>query len=112
MTSIKNIVLAAAASTILSFAAQAEEVMRPMQGATFTAGTQHATVYFLSNATCKLVLTTADDANYAPKRFEVEIANGSSTRYELVKGKALEFGCHDQAQAMTVNMVETIATTR
>jgi hypothetical protein len=78
MTSITKILIAAAATIILSFAAQAE-TLKPMQGATFKAGSQYASVYFLKdNVTCKLVVTHADEADYAPTRFEAEIADGSA----------------------------------
>ncbi len=114
MNSIKTIIAAVAVSAALSFAtgAQAnEQTMKPLQGLSFHVGTKHAVGYFLNDSnTCKLVLTLADDTNYAPTRFEASIADGSSTHYELAEGKSLEFGCRDHAQVMKVNALEAIAT--
>ena len=112
MTSIKNIVLAATLSILSVSAAHAAETIKPVQAASFHAGTKHAVAYFLNdNATCKLVVMQADDANYAPTRFEAAIADGASTSYEFA-GKSLEMGCRDHAQLMTVNTLEAVATNR
>ena len=110
MNPIKTIIVAATASIILSFAAQAaEQTFKPLQGVSFHSGTRHAVAYFLhQNATCKLVLTIADDAIDAPWRFEAAIADGSSKQYGLANGKQLVFGCRDGAQAMTVNTLTTV----
>ena len=112
MTSIKNIVLAATLSILSVSAAHAGQTIKPVQAASFHAGTQHAVAYFLThNAGCKLVLTLADDVRYAPVRFEAAIADGSSKHYPFA-GKSLEFGCRDHAQLMTVNTLEAVATNR
>lgn len=112
MNSITNIFIAAAVSIILSFAAQAEDVqtMKPMQGVSFHAGTKHASGYFLKdNSACQLVLTTADEAHYAPSRFETAIEIGRSTRYQLADGKTLEFACRADAHELAVTSLETTA---
>jgi hypothetical protein len=108
-----NLIIAAiAVSAALAAGAQAhEQTMKPLQGVSFHVGSKHAVGYFLNDSnTCKLVLTLADDTNYAPTRFEASIADGSSTHYELAEGKSLEFGCHDHAQVMKVNALEAVAT--
>ena len=72
MNSIKNITVVATLSAIFSIvslasAQAAQETMKPLQGLSFHAGTKHAVGYFLSdNGTCKLVLTLADEVNFAP----------------------------------------------
>ena len=74
------------------------------------AGSKHAVGYFLKDdGACQLVVMAADDANYAPTRFEAAITDGASTAYEFA-GKSLEFGCRDHAQLMTVNTLEAVAT--
>jgi hypothetical protein len=115
MNSLKTIIAATTLCTLaLGFgAAQAAETVKPLQGISFHAGTKHAAVYFLNhNAGCKLVLTLADDVRYAPVRFEAAIADGSSKQYPFVTGTPLEFACHDRGQAMTVNLLTTIAAQR
>ena len=112
MTSIKTIIATVAVSIALSFSAQAgdPQTLKPLQGVSFHAGTKHAVSYFLSESgICKLVLTLADDANYAPTRFEAAIEAGKSTRYQLAEAKSLEFACQVGAQAMTINALETFA---
>jgi hypothetical protein len=110
MNSIKTIIAAATLSALSLGAAQAAETIKPVQGVSFHAGTQHAVAYFLNdNATCKLVVTAADDANYVPTRFDTAIADGSSARLDFPAGKSLEFRCRDGAQAMTVITLEAIA---
>ena len=99
MNSIKTIIVAATLSTLSLGAAQAAETIKPVQAASFHAGTKHAVAYFLTdNASCKLVLTLADDVRYAPVRFEAAIADGSSKHYPFAEGKSLEFACQDRAR--------------
>ena len=69
----------------------------------------HAGDFLKDNSTCKLVLTAADDANYAPSRFEATIETGSSTRYQLADGKSLEFACQADAQELAVTSFEKAA---
>jgi len=113
MTSIKNIVLAATLSILSVSTAHAGQTIKPVQAASFHAGTKHAVAYFLThNAGCKLALTLADDARYAPVRFEAVLADGSSKQYPFVTGTSLEFVCHDRGQAMTINTLEAVAANR
>jgi hypothetical protein len=113
MNSIKTIIIAATLSTLSLGAAQAAETIKPVQAASFHDGTKHAVAYFLNdNATCKLVVMQADDANYAPTRFEAAIADGSSKHYDFAEGKTLEFACQNQGQVMTINTREAVATNR
>jgi hypothetical protein len=112
MNTISNIFIAAGISIVLSFAAQAEgaQTMKPMQGVSFHGGTNHASGYFLKdNSACQLVLTAADEAHYAPSRFETAIENGHSTRYQLAEGKTLEFACRADAHELSVTSLETTA---
>ena len=79
-----------------------------MQGLSFHAGTKHAVGYFLSdNGTCKLVLTLADEANFAPTRVETDIDAGHSANYQLADGKSLVFGCQADTQQISVYSLET-----
>jgi hypothetical protein len=112
MNTIKNIIVAATLSTLsLGYltAAQAADTVKPSQGISFHAGSKDAVAYFLSESrTCKLVLTVADkDAR--PTRFEAAISSGQSTSYALAEGKALEFACQADAQAMTINSLAAVA---
>jgi hypothetical protein len=112
MTSIKNIFVAALlfSAGLFGTAQAAEQTIKPLQGVSFHAGTKHAVAYFLSeNRTCKLVLTSADDANFEPARYEAAIDAGKSTNYPLVEGKSIEFACQAEAQAMNVKSLETVA---
>jgi hypothetical protein len=114
MNSIKNVIVVsgvAAALTLASLgAAKASKTMKPLQGISFHVGTKHAVGYFLTyNGSCKLVLTRADDENFAPTRFEAAIEDGQSTRYQLAEGKSLEFGCQAGGQHISVNSLETTA---
>ena len=80
MNSIKNIFATAVVAFALSgcsTAHAAETTTKPLQGASFHAGSMHAAGYFLNETrTCKLVLTSADDLNYAPTRVEAAIEAG------------------------------------
>jgi hypothetical protein len=111
MTSIKTIIVGAAVSTILSLGAAqaAEQTMKPIHGVSFHDVNKHAVAYFLSQSgTCKLVVTSADDAGHAPARFEAAIEAGKSKRYQLA-GKSREFGCKAEAKAMSVKSLEAVA---
>jgi hypothetical protein len=111
MNSITRIIIAATLSALSGYA-QAAETVKPLQAVSFHAGSKHAVGYFLKDHdACQLVVTAADDAHYAPTRFETAIADGASTTYEFA-GKSLEFGCRDHAQLMTVNTFEAVATNR
>ena len=108
MNTTKNIIVAIALSTLFAGYAQAE-TLKPMQGASFHAGSKDAVAYFLSeNHTCKLVLTMADN-DAQPARFEAAIAAGESASHELADGKSLEFACQADAQQMTIKSQSTVA---
>jgi hypothetical protein len=71
---------------------------------------EHASAYFLKNSgACQVVVTIADDAHYAPSRFEAAIESGRTSRYQLAEGKALEFACRAGAQELAVTSLETTA---
>lgn len=111
MTSIKNILVATILSASLFGTAQADEqTMKPVQGVSFHAGTKHAIAYFLRDVrTCKLVVTSVDDANFAPTRDEADMQPGMTTTYHLTDGKALEFACQAQARAVSITPLQTVA---
>ena len=98
MNPIKNIIVAVTLSALFAGYAQAETV-KPLQGASFHAGSKDAVVYFLSeNHTCKLVLTMADN-DARPTRYEAAISGGKSATYALAEGKSLEFACQRRRAA-------------
>jgi hypothetical protein len=110
MNTTRNILLAATLSvlSVSHIGAARAESLKPLQGVSFHAGSKDAVAYFLSeNRTCKFVVTTADKD--APTRFESAISGGESTSYKLTEGNSLEFACQADAQAMTVDMVATVA---
>ena len=108
MNTIKTIIAAIALSTGLSVAAQAE-TLKPLQGVSFHTETKDAVAYYLADkGTCKVVVTLTDKTSYAPTRFEEAVAANKSTH----NGKALEFACHADAQAMTINLATTLAAAR
>ena len=113
MNSTKNIKALGLATVvaIASFgAANASETMKPLQGLSFHAGSKHAVGYFLTdNGDCKLVVTRANDDNFAPTRFEAVIKSGHSTHYELAQGNSFEFGCQSAGQLVTIDTLETTA---
>lgn len=117
MNPTKNIIVATTLSAILSVAhlaaaqaADGAQTVKPLQGVSFHSGTKHVVGYFLSDiGGCKLVLTLADDADFAPTRFEAVIEAGKSTRYHLAQGKSLKFACQADGQAMKINPLETFA---
>ena len=117
MNPTKNIVIAAAIAAVMSIAsfaaaqaADGTETMKPLQGVSFHAGIKHVAGYFMKDdSTCKLVLMSADEAHYAPSRFEAAIETGRSTRYQLAEGKLLEFACQADAQELAVTSFETTA---
>jgi hypothetical protein len=50
-----------------------------------------------------------DKSFYAPTRFEEAVEADKSTLHQVDDGKTLEFACQADAQAMTINMRETVA---
>lgn len=109
MTSIKTIFVAAGLFAGLFASAESTD-MKPLQGVSFHVGTKHAVAYFLSESgACKLVVTSADDANFAPVRSEKVIGDGASAKYQLAEGKSINFTCLNHGQAMNATTLETTA---
>jgi hypothetical protein len=107
MNSIKTIIVAATLSTLSFGAFQAAETVKPVQGVSFHTETKDAAVYYLADqGICKVVVTLTDKSVYAPKRFE------ESIRHLIDDGKALEFICHADARAMTINLLTSVAAKR
>ena len=50
-------------------------------------------------------MTLTDKSVYAPTRFEEAIEANKSIRHLIDDGKALEFMCHADARAMTINLL-------
>jgi hypothetical protein len=110
MYSIKNIIAVIVLSTGLSVAAQAAETVKPLQGVSIHTEMKDAVAYYLADkGTCKVVVTLADKTAYAPTRFEKAVEAHKSALYQVDGGKALEFACLEDAQAMTVNLLATVA---
>ena len=94
-------------------AAEGAQTLKSLQGVSLVARGKRAVGYLLSDrSTCKLVLTLADDGDYAPTRFEQAIEAGASTRYELAEGKSLEFACQADGQTIKIKALETFAAKR
>ena len=110
MNSIKTIIVAAAGSPLLlSGYAQAESV-KPLQGVSFHTDTKDAVAYYVADkGTCKVVVMVTDKTVYAPTRFEEAVEASNSILHQIDDGKALEFACQTDAQAMTINILETVA---
>ena len=113
MNSIKNIIVAATLSTLsLGYltTAQAAETVKPLQGISFHTDTKDAVAYYLAdNGACKVVLMLTDKTFYAPTHFEDAVEAQKSILHWIDNGNALEFACQADAQAMTINMLETVA---
>jgi uncharacterized low-complexity protein len=125
MNPTKKIAIAAAFTGLLALAnagaAQADEAssaltMKPLHGVSFDVGAERAVSYFVSeNSQCKLVVTLAgapnwdDKGSFTATRFEAAILAGKATRYLSSEGKAFEFACAADAQAMNVKQVEQVA---
>ena len=113
MNSIKTIIVAATLSTLsLGYltTAQAADTVKPLQGVSFHTETKDAVAYYLADkGTCKVVLMVTDKTAYAPTRFEEAVEAHKSALRQIDDGKALEFACQTDAQAMTIHMVATVA---
>lgn len=124
MTTTKIIVATAFASILSAQGAvslRAEELpavhtMKPLHGISFDIGSKRAVSYYLSDrGQCKLVLTLAavpnwnDVPSFLSTRFEAAIPGGKATRFVSDEGKAIEFTCQANAQAMSVNPVDNLA---
>jgi len=113
MNSIKNIIVATALSALsvgYIGTAQAAETVKPLQGVSFHTDTKDAVVFFTADkGTCRIVLTLTDKIAYAPTRFEDVVEARKSTLQQIDDGNALQFACQADAQAMTINMLATVA---
>ena len=108
MNAIKTIIVAAALS-VLSGYAQAEN-LKPLQGISFHTATKDAVAYYVAdNGTCKAVVTITDKTLYAPARFEAVVGARAAVVHPIEEGKALELACHADAQEMSINLVMTVA---
>jgi hypothetical protein len=109
MNSIKTIIAAIALSTGLSAAAHAE-TLKPLQGVSFHTETKDGVAYYIADkSTCKVVVTVTDKTAYAPTRFEQAVEAHKSTLHQIDDGRVLELACQADAQAMTINMLTTVA---
>lgn len=109
MNTIAKIIVAAAAGILAVGHAQAgEQTMKPLQGWSFHAGSKHAVAYFQAESrNCQLVVTSSDDASYAPARYEAAVEAGKSTSYQMSAGKQIVFTCY--GQTMIANSIEVSA---
>ena len=108
MSSLKTIIVAAALSALSGYA-QAESV-KPLQGVSFHTETKDAVAYYLADkGTCKVVVTLVDKTDYAPARFEEAVEANKSKLHQIEEGNALELACQPDAQAMTINLLTTVA---
>ena len=72
-----------------------------------------AVAYYLADkGTCKVVVMATDKTVFAPTRFEEAVEAQKSIVHQIDDGKSLEFACQADAQAMTINMLTTIAAQR
>jgi hypothetical protein len=53
------------------------------------------------------VIISADDASYAPARYEAALEAGKSTSYQMSEGRLIVFTCHEQT--MVANSIEVSA---
>ena len=89
---------------------------KPIQGLSFDAGTKRAVAYFTNKAgQCQLVITLAGEPDWNTGSLEItryvaSIPPGRSERYEN-SGRAFQFGCANDAQAMTFQALTSVADT-
>lgn len=95
--------------------ANAVKSVKPLEGIFFDFGTKHGVGYFYNEAKdCKIVITLADtpnlddDQSFTATRHEASVPAGGSGRYNATEGKAIEFTCNADAQAMTLRQVERL----
>jgi hypothetical protein len=109
MSTITRIIVAASLSLFAGYA-QAAETVKPLQAVSFHTQAKDAVAYYVAdNGTCKVVLTLTDKTVYAPTRIEEAVEANKSIRRQVDEGNALEFACHADAQAMTINLLAAIA---
>lgn len=97
MNTIPKLMIAAVAGLLVVGHARAEQAMKPLQGWSFHAGAKHAVAYFQTESRkCELVVTSSDDAGYAPARYEAAVETGKSATYQMSEGKLIVFTCNGQ----------------
>jgi hypothetical protein len=120
---IKTILSVAALSALVFFpnsdATLANNVQsfKPIQGLSFDAGAKRAVAYFTNKAgQCQLVITLAGEPDRSTGSLEINrsvasVPAGLSQRYEN-GGRAFQFECANDAQAMTFQALTSVADTR
>jgi hypothetical protein len=130
MNFVKKIVAATAVTCVLAIAnlgaVQAEDTslvgsqMKHLQAISFDVGRKHVLSYFLSkNGLCDLTILVTDRPDEAAEgdeiptlttaRFKAEIDGGKTAQLDTAPGKALEYACATDAQAMSVTEVNQVA---
>ena len=90
---------------------------KPIQGLSFDAGTKRAVAYFTNKTgQCQLVVTLAGETDWNTGSLEItryvaSVPAGVAQRYEN-GGRAFQFGCANDAQAMTFQALTSVAATR
>ena len=95
-------------------------MMRPLYAVSFDVGREHVLSYFLSkNGLCDLTVMVTDrpdearEGNEIPTlttaRLKAEIDGGKTAQLNTAQGKALEYACARDAQAMGVRVVKQFA---
>ena len=116
MTLTKIITVAASLTSLGILAAapaRAKSIsLKPLHGASFEIGSEHAVSYFTNeNGRCNLVVTRAGEPNWdqggglTVTRFESSILAGKSTRYD----GSVEFTCTADAQSMLIKQDVQVA---
>jgi hypothetical protein len=109
MTRSNLIAIAASLATLATLAAapaNAETIsLKPLQGASFEIGSEHAASYFTNdNGRCNLVVTRAgepnwdDNASLSVSRFESSIPAGKQMSYS----GSVKFTCSADAQSLAI----------
>jgi hypothetical protein len=112
---LSGILFAGHAAASLAGEVNSSQTFKRFQGISFEAGQKHGVGYFYDNAgSCKLVLTLANASNgdntesLTVTRYERAVPAGQITRYAS-EGRAFEFGCQANAEAMTFKPLSTVA---
>ena len=95
------------------------QTIKPMQAVIFDIGTKRAVSFFLiDDDACKLNLTLAelvhdDEVNgLTAARIIVPVEVGKIVHFDTVEGKSIEFKCLAGAQAMSIEVLNRIASSR
>jgi hypothetical protein len=90
--------------------------IKAIQGLSFDAGTRRAVAYFTKKrGQCQLVVTLAGEPDWNTGSLEItryvaSVPAGVAQRYEK-GGRAFQFGCANDAQAMTFQALTSVADT-